>query len=847
MAEQNAGQNAGQVEGQELVTLTIDGRPVSVPKGSVVWTAAQKLGIEIPIYCYHPKMDPLGACRMCFVEIEKMPKLATACTTEVAEGMVVHTDTPKVKKGRAGTLEFLLINHPLDCPICDKGGECDLQDFTLRYGPGGSRFDLRKRHFPKPIPVSKNILLDRERCIACQRCVRFCHDVAMEPGLVMKERGFKTEVGVEEEAPFDSIFSGNVVEMCPVGALTAANYRFVTRPWELRRTASVCASCAVGCNVRVDVRVNKALRQYSRTNDEIDDGWLCDRGRWGLDQVNSEERLTTPLIRRNGTLEPASWTEALSLIAGSLREIVRSGGPEAIGGIGSTHTTNEESYLFQKLLRSLGTNNIDHFHGRFPSVPELKPQRSQSAQRSHRVQRLTAESAERIEAQREGTDAQPLQSSVSASVNSVFSVVQSSALPAVWSGSIAGLDRASHILLLGTDTYHRQPIVDLRIRKAIRRGARVHVVTSEPTRLDQLAASVLRYTPGQTGAVARALLSLVLVEGLTRGTYAEQHARELAARRKGLQTPARQAKAAAVALDALRTLARELGEAPAAMILYDEMATREPSGEGLAADILLLALATDHFGRPGAGCGPLLADNNSLGARDMGVLPDTLPGYRPLVDSQARASVSAAWHATVPEQAGLDYDAMLSGGVRALYVMGADPARHATPAQLAALENLSLLVVQELFLTETARRAHVVLPALSYAEKEGTFTNTERCVQVVRQAMVPLPGARADWEILTALARELGLGWSYTSPAQILAEIVGTTPIYAGASRRTLGLQGARWPLRRGAPDAEGRATVVESPYLTWEIFEQGIADGALAEGDLSSPAGVGSSRGRAK
>src|SRR5262245_5195920 len=348
-------------EQQELVNLTIDGRPVRAPKGAVIWAAAQQLGIEVPIYCYHPRMDPLGACRMCFVEVEGMPKLATACTTTVSEGMVVRTDTPKVKKGRQGTLEFLLINHPLDCPICDKGGECDLQDFTLRHGPGDSRFDVRKRHFPKPIPVSENILLDRERCIACQRCVRFCQDVAMEDGLVMKERGFKTEVGVEENAPFDSTFSGNVVEMCPVGALTAKNYRFISRPWELKRTASICGQCSVGCNVRVDVRVDKVLRQYGRANDSIDEGFLCDRGRWDHTAVNSPERLRTPLIRRDGQLQEASWDEALALVATRLQEIRERNGPAAVGGVGSTHTTNEEAYLFQKLLRAgLGTNNVDH-------------------------------------------------------------------------------------------------------------------------------------------------------------------------------------------------------------------------------------------------------------------------------------------------------------------------------------------------------------------------------------------------------------------------------------------------------------------------------------------------------
>ncbi len=558
-------------EQQELVNLTIDGRPVRAPKGAVIWAAAQQLGIEVPIYCYHPRMDPLGACRMCFVEVKGMPKLATACTTTVSEGMEVWTDTPKVKKGRQGTLEFLLINHPLDCPICDKGGECDLQDFTLRHGPGDSRFDVRKRHFPKPIPVSENILLDRERCIACQRCVRFCQDVAMEDGLVMKERGFKTEVGVEEDAPFDSIFSGNVVEMCPVGALTAKNYRFVTRPWELRRTATVCGNCAVGCNVRLDVRVNKALRQYSRPNDDVDDGWLCDRGRWELDAMNSPERLTTPLLRKNGELVPVSWDEALGVVASTLRQVISTHGAQALGGIGSTHTTNEESYLFQKLLRSLGTNNVDHYHGMF-----LKT----------------------------GSDGTPW----------------------VWTGSLAGLEKASHIVLLGADPYHRQPVLDLRIRKAIRKGARVYVVTPGPNRLDRLATSAIRYTAGQTGAVARALLGVTLAEGLARGEYAASHADELAKWRETNGSVEDAVRDAGVEIEALRALAREIAGAQSAMILYDELATREPTGATLAADALLLAQVTDNFGRPGAGVGPLFEDNNSLGARDMGLLPDHTAG-----------------------------------------------------------------------------------------------------------------------------------------------------------------------------------------------------------------------------
>jgi NADH-quinone oxidoreductase chain G len=771
---------AEQAEQQELVNLTIDGQPVSVPKGSLIWAAAQQLGIEVPIYCYHPKMDPLGACRMCFVEVEKMPKLATACTTTVAEGMVVYTSTPKVKKARQGTLEFLLINHPLDCPICDKGGECDLQDFTLRHGPGASRFDLSKRHFQKPIPVSDNILLDRERCIACQRCVRFCQDVAMENGLVMLQRGFRTEVGVEPEAPFASIFSGNVVEMCPVGALTAKNYRFVTRPWELRRTSSVCGMCAVGCNVRVDVRVDKVQRQYSRVNDDIDDGWLCDRGRWDLEAINSAERLRTPLIRQDGELRAASWEEALALVSGRLAEIARRDGGRAVGGIGSTHATNEEAYLFQKLLRAgLGTNSVDHFHGRFPAA-------------------------------RDG------------------------ALPWVWTDSIAGLDRASHIVLLGADPYHRQPIVDLRIRKAIRRGARVFVLAPEPNRLDRLATGVRRYTAGQTGAAARVLLRTVLAEKLTRGDYAKAHAGELAGRLDGM----RGATAETVGADpqALADLARELATAQGAVILYDEMATREPGGETLAADVLDLALLTDNYGRMGAGAGPLFEDNNSLGARDMGLLPDTLPGYRPVADGQAREALAAAWSAAVPAESGHAYDEMLSGAVKALYVLGADPARHATPEQLARLAGLEFLVVQDLFLTATAKRAHVVLPAVAYTEKDGTFTNTERCVQVVRRAMIELPGARSDWAILADVARAIGLDWHYGSPTEILKEIARTVPIYAGISRKGLGTSGARWPLVPGEGDT-ARTPLVSSPYMTWAMLERGIAAG---NGGAALPRGRG-------
>jgi NADH-quinone oxidoreductase subunit G len=694
----------------ELIHLTIDDIPIAVPPGTLVWAAAQQAGIEIPIYCYHPKMPPLGACRMCFVEIEKMPKPPqTACTTPVSEGMIVHTKTDKVIKARKGTLEFLLINHPLDCPICDKGGECDLQDFTMRHGPGRTRFDQYKRHYPKPVPVSDRVMLDRERCILCQRCTRFSSEISMDNGLVMISRGYKMEVGTAPDHAFDSIFSGNTVEMCPVGALTATAYRFKARPWELKRTPSVCNNCSVGCNARVDVRVDKIMRLMSRPNDDIDDGWLCDRGRWGFDFVNSE-RLRTPLIRRSGHLVAATWDEAFYMIAARLRDIISNNGASAVGGIGSTRTTNEEAYLFQKLLREvIGTPNIDHHHGYFPGPRDT----------------LTGR-------------------------------------PWMMTSSIAEIEKASHIVLIAADPYERQPILDLRIKKAMRGGARIYIVNARETELDRFAAQKITIPQHGAGAAAKILLSSVRSDS------------ELEAlRTKILQDATIRDSEEVFGLEVttqLRNLAHQIVEARGAIILYDEMATLEPGCENLAEDLQALAVVTGNIGHPGAGVGPLFEDANSLGARDMGLLPNALPGYKP-----------------APET-GLAYAEMLSSpDIKALYVMGANPARH-----LELPSGLEFLVVQDITLTSTAQQADVVLPAVTFAEKDGSMTNIDHHVQAIWHAMRPLPGAKADWEIISEIARSMGHKWSYASPQEIFLEIAQQNPFYAGLTWQGLKPRGIR-------------------------------------------------------
>jgi NADH-quinone oxidoreductase subunit G len=702
----------------ELVHLTIDDIPVEVPPGTLVWAAAQKAGIEIPIYCYHPKMPPLGACRMCFVEIEKVPKPPqTACTTPVSEGMIVRTNTDKVIKARKGTLEFLLINHPLDCPICDKGGECDLQDFTLRHGPGGTRFDLHKRHYPKPVPVSDRVMLDRERCILCQRCTRFSSEISMDNGLVMISRGYKMEVGTAPDHAFDSIFSGNTVEMCPVGALTATAYRFKARPWELKRIPGVCNNCSVGCNARIDVRVDKIMRLMSRTNDAIDDGWLCDRGRWGFEFVNSPQRLRTPLIRHDDKLEPATWDQAFYLIASQFRNIAARHGAKAIGGIGSTRTTNEEAYLFQKLLREVvGTPNIDHHHGYFPGPRD------------------------------------PL-----------------TGRPWMMTNSIADIEKASHIVLIASDPYQRQPILNLRIKKAMKAGAQIYIINEGETELDRFAVSKITVPQNGAGMAAKILLKQVLNGDLDNPHQYEDLQTKIQGEDEGIR-----ASEEAFGLETttqLQHLAETIAGSKGAIMLYDEMATLAPGCADLAADLQALAFISGNVNRAGSGVGPLVEDANSLGARDMGLLPDALPGYQPV------------------KEKGMSYNEMLSSpDIRALYIMGANPARHVEKLP----SNLEFLVVQDIILTETARQANLVLPAITFAEKDGSMTNVDHHVQAIRHALRPLPGARADWEILTALARSLGQKWNYNSPQEVLLEIAATNPFYAGLTWEGLGAQGVR-------------------------------------------------------
>ena len=322
----------------KMVTFSIDGREVTAPENAMLVDGAKYGDIEIPVFCYEPKLgQPVGACRMCLVEVEGIPKLQTACSTPVKDGMVVHTQTKRVHDAQRSVVEFLLINHPLDCPVCDKGGECPLQDITYGWGPGTTRFIEPKRHFRKPLELSPLIAIDRERCILCYRCVRFSQEVSEDYQLVLQERGAHAYVSTFDGTPYVAPFSGNITELCPVGALTSSSYRFRARPWDIEGSGTICTLCPSQCNVELTVRDDKVLRVLARDHEEVDDGWLCDKGRYAFQHTHSDERIRTPLVREGGRLMPASWEKALTAAKAALKK--------PVAALAGGETTNEEAFL----------------------------------------------------------------------------------------------------------------------------------------------------------------------------------------------------------------------------------------------------------------------------------------------------------------------------------------------------------------------------------------------------------------------------------------------------------------------------------------------------------------------
>ncbi|MBU6350210.1 MAG: NADH-quinone oxidoreductase subunit NuoG [Chloroflexi bacterium] len=716
----------------DLVTLTIDDRQVSVPKGTLVLDAAAKLGIEIPVFCSHPKLDPVACCRMCLVEISgpRGMLLQTACSVPVAQDMVVKTATQQVREVQEANLAFILLNHPLDCPICDKGGECPLQDQTLQFGPGLSQLVEPKRLKHKNHLISETIVLDQERCVVCWRCIRYLEEWEDKPQLALFERGGKTLIDIQDGQPVDAKTSGNIIDLCPVGALTNRVARFSYRPWEIERTPSLCTQCSLGCNLRLDTRTHKLRRVVGRENMQVNDQWLCDKGRFAHGWVNDEGRLTMPLVRKNGTLTPASWSEALGLVAEKLQAIKRQHGASAVGAIGSAKLSNESNYLLQRWMRqSIGSNNIDH---------------------------------------RDGADVAALPTGLPA-------------LAGLMKPQYGPAPRYDVVLLVGVDPSEELPVLDVHLKRAVRRGkTQLVVVHPRQIELTRYPGVFLQAAPGSEVTLLNGLLRAVAEPGSAASALVADASEQKVEALCG------------VAADALQKAAALLAGAQNPLLVYGPMVARGESGPPLRQALTNLALS---LGKP-ANLAYVGLEANSQGCRDLGVLPDRLPGHAALDDSAAAKALGKLWGCKLPAAPGKSYKQMLDnagGDIKALYILGANPASE-RPLWAQTLARLDFLVVQEIFLTETAALADVVLPAVSWAEQDGTFTNLERRVQRAPKALNnPQSKAAPDWMILDHLASAFDAPWSHANAQAVTAEIAAVVPAYAGLTWEALGDQGLQW------------------------------------------------------
>ena len=678
----------------DSVTVTIDNTPVTVPAGTLLIEAAKQVGIEVPSFCYYPGLTLQGACRMCLVAVEKMPKLQTACTTVVTQGMVVHTDTPDVVNARKAMLEFVLTNHPLDCPVCDKGGECELQDAVFRYGAAESRFLETKLHEEEK-KFSSLVFYDRPRCILCYRCIRVCDEGMDVNAYGIGFRGAHSEIIPNRDDHLECEECGACIDICPVGALTSGTYRYKTRPWEVTYTGTICGHCADGCKTTLSVRNNEIIRANNRDHSGLNAEFLCVKGRFGWDFVNHPERLTAPLIRRDGKPVESTWEEVLTTAVERLKSVLATHGPESVAVIGSNRTTNEENYLLGRFARTvLGTNNLDHHRtADFPSL----------------VGALTAAGA---------------------------------------TGRYATMEdafRSPSILLVGNDPTHQHPLLAYQIRQAVRqRGARLYIINSREIKLRRQAAFYLAVkSGGEAGAVHALASGEAGSPDLCPGGAKE-----------------------------LQAFAEKLRNESDILIIFGD----EIQG-GAITELVQWGLTL-----PGSARFAALGDYvNSRGAADMGLFPNSLPGYSPVADKAARQRFESAWGSALPSTSGKDMRGILegvrSGPIKALLVFGANPVK-TFKLEKSDLGKLQFLFVSELFSTETAALADIVVPAASFAEKTGTVTNTFGQVQAIKKTMRKA-GTRSDLEILLALARLFGPQWSYQSADDVLREIISLVPGYA--------------------------------------------------------------------
>lgn len=728
----------------KMVSITIDGITTQVPEGTLVIEAARQVGVMIPHFCYHPKLEPDANCRMCLVEVEKIPKLQTSCSTRVADGMVVRSSAPHVETARKSVLELLLGNHPLDCPVCDQGGRCDLQDFSHEYTPTVSRFTELKRVFPKEY-LSPVIETQMNRCVSCMRCVRYCDEVMDAKALAPVGRGTLTKISHWAGNELECDFCGGCIQICPVGAITSRLSMYDFRPWMLKRSETICNFCGDGCQMTVQRKNEDLIEVNSTLGAGRNDGDLCARGYFGYHANVHPDRLKSPLVRQgDGSFAEVTWEEALEKVTEKFSQIKKTHGASTIGGLIAARCTNEELYAFQKFMRGvIGTNHIDS-SARYGYINGVKA--LQRVQGNHR-----------------------------------------------WTITFDDIVDADTVLLVGTNITEANPITALKVKHAIKHNAAklITLETAIPafatvSNITTLATHHLTVLPGDFDVAVLGLIKALAEQNLIDERIsgrASEFARTIVAEVEKVSWQEIQ-QTIGLSSDQLKSAARTLKQAQRLVVLAGQGVLRAVGGEGIVTNLLDLVILAGHHGTEGSGLGVLAEENNEQGAIEMGVVAEYLPGPSKVTDDSAQSTLMKMWGLSVPAQTGDTMLEMLDrarqGNLKAMFIVGENPIE-SLPSDAKvpeALSSLELLVCQELYLTETAKMAHLILPASSAVEKDGTFTNSEGHVQPVRKSIEPLGESRPDWEIFSALSVLMDAPIEYGEVKEIFKEIRGFIPQY---------------------------------------------------------------------
>ncbi|NUO10189.1 MAG: formate dehydrogenase subunit alpha [Candidatus Brocadia sp.] len=742
-----------------MVSLFIDGKRVDAEPSQTILQAAQKMGIHIPTLCHDPRLAPTGACRMCVVEVEGARPLVASCATPVSQNMKISTRSESVMRARKLNLELIWSHHPNDCLTCDKTGECQLQKLMYEYEVKTSRF-VDCNPPPRPDDSNPAIYRDMNKCILCGKCVRICDEVQDQHTWAFSNRGMQTSIATAFEKPLkDSscVFCGHCVSVCPVGALMDKPAMKKGRPWETKKVRSVCCYCGVGCSLVLHVKQGEIIKVTADMQSPPNYGSLCVKGRYGFEFYKNHDRLRSPLIRDHidQPFREATWEEAINLIAKKFMEMKQHYGPDAFGCLSSSRGTNEENYLAQKFTRAvMGTNNMDNC-ARVCHAP---------------------------------------------SVTGLRAALGSGAA----TNSLADIEGAEVLIVSGSNTTEAHPVAALKIKKAVRQnGAKLIVIDPREIELVQYATVWLRLKPGTNVAILNGLLHVILKEGLENKEFIQQRTENIDMLRQVVAqyTPERVEEITGVPKDDIIKAARIYAGTKKGMIVYGLGMTEHKAGSHGVMSLANLALITGNIGRPNTGINPLRGQNNVQGSCDMGALPDVYPCYQKVDDPVAHKKFSEAWGCQLPTKPGLKepqmYREALAGKLKAMYIIGYDPA--ATQANIhhvvSAMKKLELLVVQEIFMTETAKLAHVILPASCFFEKDGTFTNAERRIRRLNQAIPPPKETRHDWEIICSIANAMGYPMYYNHPGEIMEEIASLTPEFAGIDYGRLEGDGLVWPV----------------------------------------------------